>query len=392
MLGLDTFLLRTFFVDIVCSICFALILLMIKIPQSEYSSRLSWTKTYIALCFIACAVVFLFAIYHQNLPDFKLFASMMMLVVTAVSAATLSYSLMNLLDENSVDRDKFFLNVGLVAVLAVLMARSIIAGKSLTRDIFIWVFIAVHLIQCVVHIILFNSVFKKSLKQLEAFYDEEEDHKIRWIRFCYAIMMATEMFVLVYIALPSGAMPIYVLFYALFMLYFTSNFISFLGSHKLLLDAFAHKALSGQDIKLPKRKPRDDNERREEALREDGQAREKEFKALEKNLEKWVATKKYREYDKSRDEIADELHTSKELLQLYFTAKVGEDFRTWRTRLRVEDAKKLLLADKMVSTNYIAELTGFSDRSNFHRQFTKLVGCSPKEWRERAEGKYPDQE
>lgn len=382
MLGLDTFLLRTFFTDIVCSICFALILMMIKIPQSEYSRRLSWTKTYIALCFVACAIVFLFTIYHQNLPDFKLFASMMMLVVTAVSAAVLSYSLVNLLDEEYVDRDKFFLNVGLVAVLAVLMARSIIAGKSLTRDIFIGIFIAVHIIQCVMHIIYFNSVFKRSLKQLEAFYDEEEDHKIRWIRFCYAIMMATEMFVLVYLLLPSEAMPIYVLFYALFMLYFTSNFISFLGSHKLLLDAFAHKTLSGADIKLPKRRPRDDNGRREEALREDGEAREKEFRALEKNLEKWVAAKKYREYDRSRDEIADELRTSKEILQLYFTVRKGEDFRTWRTRLRVEDAKKLLLEDKMVSTNYIAELTGFSDRSNFHRQFTKLTGCSPKEWRE----------
>jgi hypothetical protein len=43
-------------------------------------------------------------------------------------------------------------------------------------------------------------------------------------------------------------MKIYVAFYSLFLLYFTANFISFLGSHKLLLDAFAYKTLSGQDL------------------------------------------------------------------------------------------------------------------------------------------------
>ena len=62
--------------------------------------------------------------------------------------------------------------------------------------------------------------------------------------------------------------------------------------------------------------------------------------------------------------------------------KVGIDFKTWRTQLRVEDAKKMLIENRALSTNIIAEMCGFSDRSNFHRQFVKIVGCSPKEWRD----------
>jgi AraC-like DNA-binding protein len=30
----------------------------------------------------------------------------------------------------------------------------------------------------------------------------------------------------------------------------------------------------------------------------------------------------------------------------------------------------------------IGEMAGFSDRSNFHHQFVKFVGCSPRQWRE----------
>ena len=109
---------------------------------------------------------------------------------------------------------------------------------------------------------------------------------------------------------------------------------------------------------------------------------EKEFRKLEKSIRKWIEEKRYREYDKTREEIAEELGTTKEILQLYFTVVYKVDFRSWRTELRINDAKKMLLENKDTSTNIIGEMCGFSDRSNFHSQFTKLVGCSPKKWKE----------
>ena len=67
---------------------------------------------------------------------------------------------------------------------------------------------------------------------------------------------------------------------------------------------------------------------------------------------------------------------------MYFTDRLGIDFRSWRTELRIKEAKEMLLTHKDYSINFISEVVGFSDRSNFHRQFTKSVGCSPKEWRD----------
>ena len=107
-----------------------------------------------------------------------------------------------------------------------------------------------------------------------------------------------------------------------------------------------------------------------------------EFRKLEDALNHWVKEKRFREYDKSREEIVQELHTTKEVFHLYFATVKGVDFKTWRTGLRIEEAKKLLLENKGVSTNIIGEVAGFSDRSNFYRQFVKIVGCSPKQWRE----------
>lgn len=190
------------------------------------------------------------------------------------------------------------------------------------------------------------------------------------------------MFVLVYLLLPRTWMKVYVLFYALFMLYFSTNFISFLGSHKLLLDAFAYKALSGEGRPVARRR----SEKGRARSRQTPEGSEliytdRDLQALDSELSRWVEAGKYRESDKTRDEIAAELKTSKELLQTYFSDK-GQDFRTWRTNLRINDAKTMLLVNKTLSINAIGERCGFSDRSNFHRQFQKIVGCSPKQWRD----------
>jgi AraC-like DNA-binding protein len=197
-------------------------------------------------------------------------------------------------------------------------------------------------------------------------------------------MMLTQMFVLVYLLLPRGMMKIYIAFYSLFLVYFTANFISFLGSHKLLLDAFAYKTLSGQDIKdmLDARKNLKMGRKKS-----DEEFNEIEFIRLDRALDKWVKDKKYREFDKSREEIAKELNTTKEILHLYFCTRMSMDFRTWRTKLRIDDAKVLLLQKKNISVNVVGEMAGFSDRANFYRQFVKFVGCSPKEWRETNGGK-----
>jgi AraC-like DNA-binding protein len=244
------------------------------------------------------------------------------------------------------------------------------------------------LIQSVTYIVHFDRVYKKSISELEGYYDEDESHKIKWVRFCYVISMLTILFVLVYMLLywfldyKVEVASIYTIWYLIYMLYLTSNFISFIGSHKLVLDAFAHRALSGSDLMqlINENKKRKGRKIVVDSL--PASIKESEFQKLEAALEQWVVERRYCEYDKSREQIARELNTTKEILHHYFTSRKGMDFKTWRTELRIGEAKRLLLKDKKASTNIIADASGFSDRSNFHRQFVKIVGCSPKQWRD----------
>ena len=369
-------------IAIVTSFILAFLLFLINVPGSEHSRKLIKAKNTIAMCFFISSILFFVCYTYSGIKDFEVFSSLMMFVVTAISSAILSFSLMNLLEEG--DNDKFFLNVTIIAIFSCILMRSFWMERGAMRWAILIGSIVLYVTNCIIHIVLFHRTYLRSVQKLEQYYDEEENNKMKWIRFCYIMMMLTQMFVLVYMLLPRGFMKIYTLWYVLFMVYFSANFISFLGSNKLLLDAFAYKTLSGQEImeRIERRKRMKKGAKEAQPL--DSQATEQELNRIEHALDKWVKEKRYREYDKTREQIAKELNTSKEMLHLFFVTRMSVDFKTWRTRLRIEEAKLLLLENQEMSINIVAELSGFSDRSNFHRQFTKIVGCSPKQWRESA--------
>lgn len=365
-------------IDIITAVVLGMLLFLINVPNTEYSRKIAKTKNTIAVCFSVCALLFFTCLKYSGMENYDVFASMMMFVITSMSSVVLSFSLINLIDESFIEGDKFFLNVGLVAALSVVFVRSFWMEAGWVRTLIHAVYVTVFIGQCLTHIIAFRKRYKEGVHKLEQYYDEEEDKKLKWIHFCYIIMMLTQMFILVYRLFPTGFMKVYNVWYSLFMLYFAANFISFLGSHKLTLDAFAYKTMTGINLDFKKKRKGQSASAQEKPKAESAI----DFRKLEKALEEWVEKKKFSEYDKSREEVAKELGTTRELLHLYFTTKKGIDFKTWRTELRINEAKRLLLENKELSTNVIGEIAGFSDRSNFYRQFVKLVGCSPRQWRD----------
>lgn len=367
----------------------AVLLMLIKIPQSDYNSKLVNSKLAIVVSFLICSFMMMYAISvygNPTIPDWDMFLMLTIYIVVHFSTSIISYSMIALLKTERHWRQNLFIpGLFVSAVIAFMLLESYRSGNMTYFWFICIVALAAFLIQSITYIVYFDKAYKRVLKDLEEYYDEDEEHKIKWVRFCYIISMLTNLFVLVYLCLywfldyKMEVASLYTLWYLLYMLYLTANFISFIGSHKLVLDAFAHNVFT---VNILSKKAQQRISRREAAAKNNI---DKEFSKLDVELKRWVDNKLYCEYDKTREKVVAELHTTKEILNLYFAQKVGVDFRTWRTNLRIEEAKRLLLENKDLSVNIIAEMSGFSDKSNFHRQFTKLVGCSPRQWRESEE-------
>ena len=369
----------------------AVLLMLIKIPHSDYSVKLANSKIALVISFLICSFMMFYSMSQygkSEIKDWDMFLMLSIYIVVHFSTSIISYSMIALLKTERHKWQGLFVPGLFVSALVAFMLLE--SYKSGNQTYFWYVCAAAliaFLIQSVTYIVHFDRAYKKSLHELETYYDEDEGHKIKWVRFCYIISMLTILFVLVYLCLywfldyKMEVASVYTIWWLIYMLYLTSNFISFIGSHKLVLDAFAHKALSAGELiqkisENKKRKEKKDDDSAQVVISES------EIRKLEAALKQWVDKKSFREYDKSREDIARELNTTKEILHHYFISIKKVDFKTWRTELRIEEAKRLLLKDKNVSTNIIAEASGFSDRSNFHRQFVKIVGCSPKQWRD----------
>lgn len=98
-------------------------------------------------------------------------------------------------------------------------------------------------------------------------------------------------------------------------------------------------------------------------------------------MRKWVAQKCYCEMDVSLADLSEITGVDKEDLSLFFKYRMGMDFISWRNFLRIEEAKRLLIENEELSAQIIGECVGFRDRANFYKQFVKIVGCSPNQWR-----------
>ena len=103
---------------------------------------------------------------------------------------------------------------------------------------------------------------------------------------------------------------------------------------------------------------------------------------LEKALGAWVERKGWRVPDRNLGEAAERLGTDSVTLFHYFEERVGMDFRRWRTRLRLEDAKRMLVERPDLPLCEVGRRVGFSNRSNFSRQFAAFTGYTPGQWRE----------
>ena len=366
----------------------ALLLMLIKIPQTAYSMKLTNSKLGLVVSLLICSFMMFYTITQYGSPtiwDWEMFTMLNIYVVVHFSTSIISYVMISLLKVERHKRENLFLPSLFVSAIVAFVLLESYQGGNMKNFSFACVLAAVvFLIQWVNYVVHFDRAYKVALKHMETYYDDDESHRIKWVRFCYIISMLTNIFFLVYLAMflfldyKMEVAAVYTFWYLLYFLYIIANYISFISSHKIVLEAVAHKALTGQNIKINLMEVR----RARKAKAEEPVHKEDENSRIERALKAWVEKKRYCEYDKSREDIAKELNTTKETLHHYFVTKKGIDFNTWRTELRIEEAKKMLIENADYSINIIGELCGFSDRSNFHRQFVKLVGCSPRQWRE----------
>ena len=102
---------------------------------------------------------------------------------------------------------------------------------------------------------------------------------------------------------------------------------------------------------------------------------------IEAELAFWVKKKGFTEKGITIEQLSQKLGTNRTYLSSYINTCYKQTFSNWINNLRIEEAKYLLLKEPLLTVGQVGEKIGYTDKSNFGRQFTKRTGASPNAWR-----------
>lgn len=103
------------------------------------------------------------------------------------------------------------------------------------------------------------------------------------------------------------------------------------------------------------------------------------------NLRKWVEQKEFLTEGITILTLCTKLKTNRTYLFCYINSTYNCSFRDYISKLRIDEAKRLLKEEASKDIHEIAAITGFSSTSNFYRSFKKHEEKTPSTYRENLE-------
>lgn len=211
---------------------------------------------------------------------------------------------------------------------------------------------------------IFVKSYKVFKKQMMDYYEEEEMlYRMRWIKWIFWSALAVGILALLLITDNHKINMLLTILFTAYFLFITISFINYQQYAQFIVRAYENEPCESQQ-----------NVEKEKLSTTD-------VEKLRAGISEWVSKKKYMESDLSVEETARLLDTNSNTLRKYFNNYVGEDFRSWRNRIRIEEAKRLIDDNPTIKIIEVMNQTGFNDRPYFYRIFQKIAGVSVAEYR-----------
>jgi AraC-like DNA-binding protein len=347
------------------------LLLGIRIPETENFKKLHTARKYLSFSYFILAVFgFISYFMHIEAENNPVLTASTLFVA---SYQALLFTTTSLVFIQTLSLKKFLVLPSLCIITIVgipLLLSSIYSPNSLFSFI-LYPALALYLFQLLYYIRLFRREYGKCLKQLEIYYDEEENDRMRWVKFCFYSALGVGILALFSLFSSTFLYDVFVVIYTAYYTYMVYRFYNYIADMGFLMPAISS---AGTPFVEEKESGLNLTEEEKENLTE----KEQQLKSA---LDKWVEEKRYCRGDNGVDDIALMLGTTRPFLRYYFRCRMSADFRAWRTELRVAEAKRMINGNPGISLEEVCKMTGFNHRANFHRQFQKITGQTPAEYK-----------
>ena len=343
----------TLFTCAVTAIILSLVLLGVTIRQDESLKKYRSARWCLCAAFIAYGIANMFQAGMEYDGKQEALTGVMMIFNGSVQALMFTMLALIFIRPSIVTARRVLLQLSVVFLVSAFLFMARFTFPLSAFYVVYYVCILGYVALMAAYTWLFVRSYKVFQKQMMDFYEEDELlYRMRWIKWTF------------WSALAVGILALLLtLLFTAYFLFVTVSFINYQQYAQLIVRAYESEPhVSQQSVEKEKMS-------------------QAEVEKIRAGISEWVREKKYVESDHSVEEIARQLGTNSTTLRKYFHNYVGEDFRTWRIGMRIEEAKRLIDENPSIKINDVVNLTGFNDRPYFYRIFTKMTGMSVTEYR-----------
>lgn len=222
--------------------------------------------------------------------------------------------------------------------------------------------ITYYILKYIINIILYRKQYRKVKSDLQNFYGDGEKQILSWIQKTFNVVLLI------------GGVSIFVPFtnYCIMTFYQSFLFIAYfyiyykIIRHEALFDEKNKREIPSQSITV-------------EVI--DIELASSSQQIILFSFEKWINERHYATSGITIEDVASQLKTNRTTLSLYLNAELRVNFYEWISKIRIEDAKKMIEENPQFPIPEIAAHVGIEDRSNFDKLFKRIVGVSPATYR-----------
>lgn len=288
------------------------------------------------------------------------------IILFYVEEMLLCYSFCNILNNSFLTRRRIVKDTVQMGISAILALAALVPLMAEWRLTFLMVALAAMLENIGELAYLFYKQYRRNGEMLDNYFSNDMRSFVRWTSLSITLLIISWVFALVTMftnVYVNWAFQIYMVSLNLFI---AVRFINFAPQYGNIARAYQSGGITVAD----------DNEIRTTSSNSDAVKN-----TLQQKIAAWVDSKGYLGSQFTIDELATRLGTNKNYLSYFINERYGMNFSAWVSSLRVESAKKIMVAHPGMKLEEIAYTVGFSSPSYFSKVFAYHEGISPTMWR-----------
>lgn len=268
----------------------AFILLLVRIEPDEESRKIRFARAILAASYFLLAVPDWLNIYGLNDSEDIAAAT---IVSVSIQSLLFTFTLITMIRPSLVTMRRILINVALVAVgsLCFLVVDSLAGSPIVTC-----VAVAAVIVQLILYSALFLRCYKKFVRQVKDYYDEEYERPLRWARNSFIAALTVGVSALLSLTVPQPVYNAFMCCYIAFYVWFASRFINYIIRSDYYLPAVKSSPDEAAGLKSDQETMVSDSE---------FNVSEELMSRLKASLDEYVALKDYLNPERDRNYIIE---------------------------------------------------------------------------------------